>query len=366
MKTRVIKMALLAGLLFPAARTAASDASLAAEGNREYAAGKYDKALELYDRAVKEASPENLPALQFNRANALYRLGKLEEAEAAYKKAAEGSAALGRDSAHNLGNTLWREAQALKQANPQEALRRLRQGEAFFRQALEQRPGDADSAYNLDLTRRAIRDLQKQLPPPQQQPQKPQDNKDQKDQQQDKRDSQSGQGKQDKQNPSQPQPPQADKQDADKGGQGQRQKNQPPQNAGGQKKSPPDKPDGGQQPGDRQPQKPPSSGADNSGSGQNQPREPLSAKPRAENEGKPDGDPQPMNADAAGGADDRNGKEENAKPEKRQESGEKRDAGRNNNPQDARTAEEFIQREKADREQRRKARREFQKVERDW
>lgn len=342
----------------------ASDASLAEEGGREYAAGNFAKALEVYDEALKSAAPGNRAPLLFNRANALYRLGRLAEAEETYREAAAADGGLSRDSAFNQGNAAWQAARALQEKEPQKALEGMTRSEALFRRALEQAPGDPDSAYNLDLVRREIHKLRQRLPPPQGQPQQNQDKNQNKKQdkkqgdQQDKgqqgeqrqsgqKDKQDGQQKQDKQNQAQ------GGQDKDKQGQ-----DKPSPNQQGQQ-------------GDQNPQANPK-GRDGERGGEDG-KEPEKS-PAGQGQDEPKGG---QNGDKDSKSDDQNG--ENAQ---KGDQGERKDgksaaqrqpgdeaaqgAPCGQNDRAAKTAEQILQREKEDREKRAKARRRQAPVEKDW
>ena len=367
----------------------ASDAALAEEGGREYAAGNFAKALEIYDEALKSAAPGNRAPLLFNRANALYRLGRLAEAEEAYREAAAADGGLSRDSAFNQGNAAWQAARALQEKEPQKALEGMTRSEALFRRALEQAPGDPDSAYNLDLVRREIHKLRQRLPPPQGQPQQNQDKNQNKKQDKGQQGEQGQSGQKDKQDGQQKQGNQNQAQggqDKDKQGQDKPSPNQQGQQGkqneqkGGQNGQPNEQKD------DAQPQKQPNGqgpqGAEtqqanpkerNGERGGEDGKEPKKS-PAGQGQDEPKGG---QNDDQESKSDDQNG--ENAQ---KGDQGERKDGKsaaqrqpgdeaaqgtpRGQNDRAAKTAEQILQREKEDREKRAKARRRQAPVEKDW
>ena len=158
----VFFMACLPGLLALATSSPAQSASTLVErGNRAFAAEDYDKALQLYDQARNEA-PES-PYVHYNLGNAYYRLGKYDQARAAYEKSAE----LGKEesllykSRHNLGNTAFRKAGQLLNADPQQARESLDQSMAHYRRALEINPQAEPTAQNIEIVKKTLRQLER-------------------------------------------------------------------------------------------------------------------------------------------------------------------------------------------------------------
>ena len=153
---------------------------LTAQGRGHYKEGNGPGALEAFTKAAA-ARPDD-PQARFNLADALYKNGKFDEAEAHYQGlAGDVRSPLAAPARYNLGNTLFQ-----KKDYPG-AVR-------AYRDALRLLPGDADTRRNLEMALRAQQQQQQQQKP--QQPQGPQD-KDQKDQKEQKDQS----GKDDKQGP---------------------------------------------------------------------------------------------------------------------------------------------------------------------
>ncbi|MFQ5669741.1 MAG: tetratricopeptide repeat protein [Acidobacteriota bacterium] len=115
----------------------AAAARLNQEGNTLYAAGENEKALERYTRAMEKAA--RLPEVRYNRGNALYRLGRLQEAGREYQAAESGEGRLQRDARFNEGNAL------LAAGDYEGAARR-------FRQVLLEAPQDDDARRNLEIS----------------------------------------------------------------------------------------------------------------------------------------------------------------------------------------------------------------------
>jgi len=106
-------------------------------GNEALRDGSPAAALPRYDAAEREVGPH--PEIDFDRGNALHAAGRLEEARAAWKKAAE------RAPPPLASRALQNTASALDQAGDQAgAIRAL--GEA-----LQRDPGNEDARYNLEV-----------------------------------------------------------------------------------------------------------------------------------------------------------------------------------------------------------------------
>jgi len=157
------------------------------EGNKYYAQGKFDQALNKYQDALID-NPES-PEIHFNIGDALYKKKKYEEALKSYQKALATEDALLQSKAYyNIGNTLYR-------------LGRLPESILAYKKALEINPNDMDAKYNLEFVRNKLKQNLKKQPMTgqqqqqvQQQPQVEQ-GKEQKDEQ---KDEQQKQGKSEK------------------------------------------------------------------------------------------------------------------------------------------------------------------------
>lgn len=115
------------------------------QGTAAYDQNRFDEALEKFDAAAQERPSD--PRVQYDRGLALHKLGRNEEARAAFERARE----LDRDGQlsskidYNLGNV------AVAENDRQEAIRR-------YRAALRKDPADPLARHNLEV-------LLKNLPP---------------------------------------------------------------------------------------------------------------------------------------------------------------------------------------------------------
>lgn len=120
------------------------------QGNRAYRKQQYGPALQKYQDAQIQ-SPDS-EVVQYDLGNALHKLGKFQEAEQAYRRALKSKDQdLRRRAWHNLGNNYFQQQKYSEAIEP-------------YRQALRLRPGDPDTANNLALALRLV----KQPPQPKQ------------------------------------------------------------------------------------------------------------------------------------------------------------------------------------------------------
>jgi Ca-activated chloride channel family protein len=143
-------LALIAALLATACATTAH--SLNEDGNRFFARGEYDRALESYRRARVER-PDFLQ-LDYNIGNALHRLGEysraIEETQRATAATETGPAFLAH---YSLGNHYFR-------------LGQLQAAFDSYKQALLLNPDDLDTKYNLEAVARLLAEPATGGPPP--------------------------------------------------------------------------------------------------------------------------------------------------------------------------------------------------------
>ena len=161
---RAAAVALAASLAPPVAQ-AASVRGLVNEGNEFLRADEYENALRVYGEAL-ERDPSS-PHASLNRANALYRSGDFAGAAEGYRQAVQ--LALERDlphieaaALHNRGNALYRQAEEVASTDPGKAIEWLAPAARSYLGALRKDGQRMDSAHNLEVARRLIRQLREQ------------------------------------------------------------------------------------------------------------------------------------------------------------------------------------------------------------
>ncbi len=138
------------------------------QGNSLYIRGKYDEALARYGMA--ELLEPDAPSIRFNKASALYRLGRYQEALRELELAAVDKRPVRRAAAlYNAGNTLFKAGQ-------------LAEAIKAYTAALVLNPKDRQAKQNLEFCLRKLKEQQQQNQQSQQQQQQQQQN--QQDQQQ--------------------------------------------------------------------------------------------------------------------------------------------------------------------------------------
>src|SRR5262245_17174064 len=196
----------------------------AREGNRLYDAGKFDDAAEQYNQALVD-NPDSR-GLHLSLGAARYKAGKYDDAGRAFehvppspddpKRTAHG--------AYNLGNTRFRQGEALQSSDPQKSMQLWTDALADYRRALGADPDDQDAKFNHELVERRLAALKKKL---EEQHKQQQDKQQQDKQQQDKQ-------QQDQQQQGQQQDQQKDQQQQGGEQQDQNQKQQQEQQQAGQ------------------------------------------------------------------------------------------------------------------------------------
>jgi Ca-activated chloride channel family protein len=121
---------------------------LTSQARKQYEAGNHPDALKAFEGA-KGLRPAD-PAAQFNLADALYKSGRFDEAEAAYRAlGGDARSTLAAPSRFNLGNALYQKKDYAGAVHA-------------YRDALRLAPQDADTRKNLELALRALQEQQRQ------------------------------------------------------------------------------------------------------------------------------------------------------------------------------------------------------------
>jgi Ca-activated chloride channel family protein len=182
---------ILLGLLLSGASgpARAADADTA---EHDYKSGKYEEAMQNYQKAV-----ENQPArseLQFDRGDAAYKAGEYSEAEEAFRKALETpDLGLQENTYYNLGNAQYEHGDAMQKVDPKKTIGLWEQALHSYDSALKLRT-TADAKHNYDYVKKKLEELKQQQQQQQQQNKKDQSNPN--DQDQSGQNSQQNQGNQ--------------------------------------------------------------------------------------------------------------------------------------------------------------------------
>jgi Ca-activated chloride channel family protein len=179
------------------------------KANTLYKQGKFDEALKLYDDALL-LSPSD-PKLKMNKGSSLYKLKQYDKAEEQYNSSlASDDKKLKADIHYNMGNILFRQGEQLQSSGNASAKEKYQEALKHYIQALDLKPSDKDTKWNLQLAHNRIKQVEQQ--------QKQQQNKNDKKNKDDKKNDQD-QKKDDQkndQNKDQKQDQQQNKQDQDK------------------------------------------------------------------------------------------------------------------------------------------------------
>ncbi|MCU0677344.1 MAG: hypothetical protein MUE69_31710 [Myxococcota bacterium] len=197
-------------------------------GNERLRANDANGALQSYDRAAR-ALP-NEAGVQLNRGLALLAANDLAQAREALLRATDPQAPreLRADAYYDLGLAFYREGDALAATEDhQGAQAQFREAVDAFRRSLRLRPGDRQTAWNLELALRRIREEQERQEQQEQEQQEQQDQQQQDQQQQDQQQQDQQQQDQQQQDQQQQDQQQQDQQQQDQQQQDQQQGEDP-------------------------------------------------------------------------------------------------------------------------------------------
>jgi len=173
------------------------------EGNKLYAGGNFNEAINKYDESLVE-SPEALEP-KFNKANSYYRLDDLEKAKDLYREVAAESKdmKLVTKAKYNLGNCSFQQGLKQRDSNLQKAIDDLKAAIGDWRGVLDIEPENVKAAKNIEVARLIIKDIIDQMNKQQQDPNQPQNQEQQ--QQQDQQEQGQDPNQPEQQDPNQPQ-----------------------------------------------------------------------------------------------------------------------------------------------------------------
>jgi Ca-activated chloride channel family protein len=141
---------------------AQSGSTLLAQGNEKFRAKDFEAAADLYHQAQ---SAKNAPAAKalYNEGCAFLEQGKPAEAADRFREA-DAKAGADRDlsarARFNLGQSLFKQAEPLKDQQPDQALDLLRQSAAAYRSVLDAAPADAEAPRNVEIARHLMRQIE--------------------------------------------------------------------------------------------------------------------------------------------------------------------------------------------------------------
>ncbi len=138
-----------------------SESGAVSRGNQELGKGQAKEALAAYDEAAR-ALPAD-PGVQLDRGLALLALGKLGEAREALRRAGSGGGPkeLRAAALYDLGLAFMKEAElAAKAEDLDGAKKQLEEAVDAFKGSLRAHPNQRDAAWNLELAKRRLKDVQ--------------------------------------------------------------------------------------------------------------------------------------------------------------------------------------------------------------
>jgi tetratricopeptide (TPR) repeat protein len=132
-------------------------------GNKEYAEGNFNEAIEQYDRALID-KPEALRP-KFNKANSYYRLDDLEKAMDLYKEVSTKAKdmELVARAKYNTGNCYFQRGTRQRDSNLKKALDDMKTSITFWRGVLDIEPDNKKAAKNIEVARLMIKDILDQI-----------------------------------------------------------------------------------------------------------------------------------------------------------------------------------------------------------
>jgi len=187
------KELLIVFLLFPGYLPQMANGST---GDELYKAGDFKQAeLEYIKELVKE--PNNV-RIQFNLGDAQYKAGAYEKAIASYTQALQSDdLGLQAQSYYNLGNARYRSGKTSLETDPEHTMELYRQAIENYEGSLVLNPEDTDAAFNRDLVKKQLEELEKQQEKQKQENQEDKENQEEQDkdkeQKEEDKQSQSGQ-----------------------------------------------------------------------------------------------------------------------------------------------------------------------------
>lgn len=137
---------------------AKDSATIVADANRLYKAGKYDAALKLYDEAL--ISNPDSPILHFNLGSANFKKGDYEKAVSWFEKAAlSGGTQLEAKANYNIGNAKYKLGKRKENTNLSATVKLLGEALDYYKRAIEVNNKGKDAKINYELVERELKAL---------------------------------------------------------------------------------------------------------------------------------------------------------------------------------------------------------------
>jgi len=159
MSQRVKLFVIAALLIYPHVLFAGSASKLVARGNSNFKAGRYDEAINLYEKASVSAPESDI--IYFNLGDAYFKKGDYEKARDNFEKAIDKTKDLELEAHawYNLGNCAYKQAERQIDSDLRKALEYYRESVGFYMTALKKDPNLKNAGYNLEVARLKIKDL---------------------------------------------------------------------------------------------------------------------------------------------------------------------------------------------------------------
>jgi len=159
MSSRVKLFVIAVLLIYPHVLFAGSASKLVAKGNSSFKAGRYDEAINLYEKASVSAPESDI--IYFNLGDAYFKKGDYETARDNFEKAIDKTEDLELEAHawYNLGNCAYRQAERQLDSDLRKTLDYYRESVEFYMTALKKDPDLKKAGYNLEIARLRIKDL---------------------------------------------------------------------------------------------------------------------------------------------------------------------------------------------------------------
>ncbi|MCP4610299.1 MAG: tetratricopeptide repeat protein [Planctomycetes bacterium] len=133
------------------------------KGNKKYAEGNFNEAINEYDQALVDKPDAMRP--KFNKANSYYRLDDIAKAMDLYEEVATGARDMGlvTKAKYNTGNCYFQRGSKQRDSDLQKALDDMKTSITFWRQVLDIEPDNKKAARNIEVARLIIKDILDQL-----------------------------------------------------------------------------------------------------------------------------------------------------------------------------------------------------------